>query len=423
MGMTNNFVADKKRLISNFFSLSSVELANYIFPLITLPYLVRVLGPEKYGLIAFAQAFAQYFVLLTDYGFNLSATRNISIHKNNIDRISATFNSVMIIKFILLIISFIIISALIFLIPKFRPNWLLYYFAFGMAVGNVLFPVWFFQGMERMKFIALLNLLAKFIFVVAIFLFIRVRSDYICVPLITSLGNIVAGILSLYIAFKHFHIRFTIPALNNIGHELREGWHIFVSTTAVSFYTTSNTFILGLLTNNLTVGYYSAAEKLISSGQRLLNPVAQSIYPYISKLVSDSRDRALLFIKKIIILFGGGSFILSLVIFVLSGSIVEIILGSQFHESIAVLRILAFLPFLIFLSNIFAIQGLVNFNFSSVVSKIAIRGGVLNLILAPIFIYLFKQTGLAISVLIVESFITLQGAYYFNKLIVKEESI
>jgi PST family polysaccharide transporter len=211
--------------------------------------------------------------------------------------------------------------------------------------------------------------------------------------------------------------------LNNIWHELREGWHIFVSTTAVSFYTTSNTFILGLLTNNLTVGYYSAAEKLIISGQRLLNPVAQSIYPYISKLVSDSKDRALLFIKKIIILFGGGSFILSMVIFVLSGSIVEIILGSQFHESIAVLRILAFLPFVIFLSNIFAIQGLVNFNFSNVVSKIAIRGGVLNLILAPIFIYLFKQIGLAISVLIVESFITLQGAYYFNKLIVKEESI
>lgn len=417
--MTNNFVTDKKRLISNFFSLSSVEMANYIFPLITLPYLVRVLGPEKYGLIAFAQAFAQYFVLLTDYGFNLSATRNISIHKNNVDKISVIFNSVMIIKFILLTISFIIISALIFLIPKFRPNWLLYYFSFGMAVGNVLFPVWFFQGMERMKFIAFLNLLAKFIFVAAIFLFIKAKSDYIYVPLITSLGYIVAGILSLYIAFKRFHIYCTIPALSNIGHELREGWHIFISTTAVSLYTTSNTFILGLLTNNSTVGYYSAAEKLISSGQRLFNPIAQSIYPYISKLVSDSKDRALLFIKKIIILFGGASFILSLAIFVLSGFVVEIILGSQFHESIAVLRILAFLPFVIFLSNIFAIQGLVNFNFSNVVSKIAIRGGVLNLILAPIFIYLFKQTGLAISVLIVESFITLQGAYYFNKLIVK----
>ena len=126
-----DFSSDKKRLISNFFSLSSVEAANYIFPLITLPYLVRVLGPEKYGLINFAAAFIYYFVLLTDYGFNLSATREVSINRENKQKVLKIFNSVMFVKLILMIISLIIMLAVIFFIPKFRQDRLIYVYTFG----------------------------------------------------------------------------------------------------------------------------------------------------------------------------------------------------------------------------------------------------------------------------------------------------
>lgn len=413
--MLNNFNVDKKRLISNFFSLSSVEVANYIFPLFTLPYLVRVLGPEKFGLIAFAQALVQYFVMLTDYGFNLSATRNVSINRGNSEKVSVIFSSVIIIKLCLMILSFIVLSALVFSIPKFRADWILYYCSFGAVVGNVLFPVWLFQGMERMKLIALLNLLAKSIFVVAIFVFVKKEVDYLFVPFLTAIGGIVAGIISITVSVKRFGIRLRPVAVAEVIHELKEGWHIFISTAAVSLYTTSNTVILGLLTNNIIVGYYSAAEKIIRSSQRLLTPISQTIYPHISKLVADSKDNAVRFIKKALLLIGGGGFVVSLGLFVFAGPIVNILLGSQFRESIIVLRILAFLPFIIALSNILGVQTMVTFNMKEAFSKILIAAGFVNVPLALILVPLFKHVGLSIAVVTTETFVTVTMFMYLHK--------
>ena len=329
---------DKKRLLENFFSLSILQVANYILPLITLPYLVRVLGPEKFGLIAFAQAFIQYLVILTDYGFNLSATREISIYRDNKEKISEIFSSVMITKFGLMIISLLILSVLVFTIPKFKNDWLVYFFTFGMVLGNVLFPIWFFQGMERMKYITILNIVAKGIFTICIFIFIRKMADYPYVPLINSMGFLVAGGLSLRIVSKDFGIKFILPSFEAIKHQLKEGWHVFISTVAISLYTVSNAFILGLFTNNTIVGYYSAAEKIVRAVQGLLTPVSQTVYPYISKLASESKERALSFIRKLVVFVGSGSFIISLLIFILAAPIVDIVLGSQYQSSIIVLQ-------------------------------------------------------------------------------------
>jgi len=405
----------RKKLTENFLSLSVLQGLNYLLPLITLPYLVRVLGPEKYGLVAFAQAFIAYFGILTDYGFNLSATREISIQRENKEKISTIFSSVMLIKFAFLILSFIFMSVLVFSIHKFRNEWLLYYLTFGTVLGQVLFPIWFFQGIEKMKYITWLNIIAKTIFTVLVFVLIHQVNDYIYVPFLTALGTIISGILSMWIIKKHFKVNFHLPSKNEIIHQLKEGWYIFISTVAISLYSISNTFILGLFASNTIVGYYSGAEKIINAVQGLLSPISQTIYPHVSKIANESKERALKFLQKITILIGSGSFVLSLLIFLLAGVVVKILLGGQYLESIKVLRILSFLPFIVGLSNIFGIQTMLTFDYKKSFSNILIIASLINITLAFILVPFFFHIGIAFSVVISETFVTIAMFVYLQR--------
>jgi len=397
---------EKRILLNNFLSLSLLQVANYIFPLITLPYLVRVLGPERFGLISFSQAFIGYFQILTDYGFTLSATREISIYREDKEKVSEIFSSVMIIKSFLFLISLIMVSIIVFSFEKFKQDWLIYHLTLGMVLGQVLFPVWVFQGMERMKYITFLNISSRLIFTVAIFVFVKKVEDYLYVSLLNSLGSIIVGLLALWIVFKDFGIEFRMPSLESIKYHLKEGWYIFISTVAISLYTTSNTFILGLFTNNTIVGYYSAAERIIKAVLGLLSPISQTLYPHISKLIKESEETGIKFIRKVTSLIGGLSFVLSLSVFIFADLIVKIILGSHYAESVVVLRILAFLPFIVGLSNVFGIQTMLTLSYKKEFSKILIFASIINVTLAFIMVPVFKHIGISISVLLSEIFIT-----------------
>lgn len=398
---------EKKPIIENFFSLSFLNFFNYVLPLITIPYLVRVLGPEKYGLVAFSQYLIQYFIILTDYGFNLSATNRISTYRNDKTKIAEIFYSVIFIKTILMLVGFIIILILISFIPKLHQDSLLYLYAFGAVLGSVLFPIWFYQGIEKMKYITIFNIISRLSFTLLIFLIVKNQTHYLYVPFITSVSVCFSGMFSLLYAITRNKICYTKLNFRIIKEELKEGFFIFISTLATSIYTNGSALLLGFFTNNTIVGYYAGADKVIKLIQNSLAPITQSVFPYISKITTESRAKTLNFVKKLAKFLLPMTFIISSVLLVFSSLIVEIVLGKEFSESVNILRILSFLPFIVSISNLTGIQVMVPLHFKRELSTIYIIAAIINLALAFILIPIYQGLGLGFAVIITEIFVVI----------------
>ena len=409
-------VNELKRLKSNFLALSFLQATNYLLPLITLPYLIQVLGIEYFGLLAFATAVIAYFSILTDYGFNLTATKEISLHREDKNKIIEIYSSVMTIKFILLIMSFLILCTLVFTFQRLAEHWEIYLLSFGSVLGQVLFPIWVFQGMEKMKYITYLNIVSKLIFTIAIFVFVQQQSDVYLVALFFSLGSIIAGILSLYLIKKEFNITFQFQKQETLRFYLIDGWHVFLSRFYVSLYTTTNILLLGLFTNNLAVGYYAVIEKIVLAIGGIFQPLNQSIYPYLVKKQKECFNTFVLFLKKIstIFLLASSFFILLAEYFV--DELILLIHGEDnlhlsFLLSIFLLRIFV-LPFGTLLSNSLIIMQRKK-EFIKVMNYTVLS----DLLIVPLSIYYFQETGLVISFLIIIVIHTLFLWYYLNNAI------
>lgn len=397
-----------KRILENMISLTGLQFASYILPLITLPYLTLVLGPEKFGLTQYAISLITYFQFFTDYGFNLSATRELAICRDDNQKISQIFSSVMFIKLCLCILSFIILLLIVMFIPKFSEDSYVYILTFGMVIGYMLFPTWLFQGLEYMRYTSILNIIGKIVFTVLIFIFIHDTTDYILVPLINSLGYILVGILGIYIALTKFNIKITIPSIRDIKYHLREGWYVFISTIAINMYTTTNTFLLGLLTNNTLVGYYSIAEKIILAVNGLLNPISQALYPFISRTVkTDDKTRSIEFIRKITKIMTLVGIVLSAGLFIFAKPIILLLFGQSYANSVIILQIISIVPLAVSLSTVFGVETMLTFNYKKAFTSIVMIGGIIDIVLGIILITLMKEIGIAISFATTEIFITI----------------
>lgn len=392
----------RRKLLGNMFWLYSLQGLNYFIPFAVLPYLVRVLGVERYGLVSFAQAFAQYFVILTDYGFNLSATKQIARLRSDPERVSSLFWSVMVIKCALMVVGFVILITLVTTVPRFRSDARLYEVAYLAVLGNVLFPIWLFQGMEQMRYISLVTGGAKVLSACLLFFLVHRPSDFLTALAIQSGGLLVAGIAGFWIGLTHFKIPFKRPSIADLTQALREGWHLFVSNAAGTLYATTNVFLVGLIAGNVQAGYFSAAEKTIRGMQGLLGPITQAIYPHVSGLAAKSREMALIFIQKTLAWVGILSFVPSLLLLLLARPIAVTFFGRAAAGSIAPLRWIAMLPFIIAVSGVLAIQTMIPFGMEKQLSRIYVAAALTSVCFSFPLIYRFGAAGAGAAVLVIE---------------------
>jgi PST family polysaccharide transporter len=406
---------EKRIVLGNFLSLTSLQTINYFLPLIVLPYLIRIIGMGKFGLIAFAQSLVQYFMIFTDYGFSLSATKTISLIGEHKQKINEVFSSVMTVKLIFSAISFLILCVLLFFVPKFKADWLIYVLSFGSVIGSTLFPVWFFQGKEKMSYIAVVNVLSGLIYALCIFIFVDGPEDFLLVPLFNSLLSIISGVLGLYIAFRKFRIEFILQKYTSIKRQLKTGWDIFISILSINAYTTSRVFAVGLLTNNVITGYYSLAEKIANYIQTFpMDSFTRAVFPRISNVFARNKQRAIAIMYRIQdgITLG---FVVSLPLaYLLAPWIIKIACGETYQEVVLTLRLLLAGVFFVGANN-FKVQFLLVCGKQDLYARIHIAAALIGLPLIFISICQFSYMGAAFTTVLTEA-----GVFIFTSLAVEK---
>ncbi len=374
-------------LATNIAWLYGLQGLNYLVPAALLPYLVRTLGVEHYGLIAFAQAIAQYFTLVTDYGFNFSATRSIAAERENREEVSHTFWTVMTLKCAFLVVGFVLLEFLIATIDRLHEDAGIYRATYLMVVGNAIFPLWLFQGLERMRSISIATGIGKLLAAILVVMFVKSRADTLLAALLLSSGFGFAGLLGLAVALRRHVDAYRWPGRGRMFAALNEGRHLFLTTAAVSLYTNTNTFLVGALAGVEQAGYFSLADKLIRAIGGIVAPIIQAAYPHTIGLMAESRQRALRFIRGVMGAAISGGVLCGIGLLLGAEQLATLAFSHQAdQETFRLLRILALFPLISAVTYVYCVLLLIPFGFDKVQSRMLLAIGIVNVALGCLLV-------------------------------------
>ena len=350
-----------RQVIENFFSLSILNALNVLLPLVTLPYILHVVGKANYGAYSYVYTVLQYVIMFSTYGFNFSATKQISQCRDDKEAVSRIYNAVIACKGVIAIL----LSVLLFLssriVFKDEAGQLMFLYGLGMVVGDIFTPVWLFQGMEKMKYMTLVNASSKVLFTVLIFIVVREREDFDLLILLNSFGYLLAGLLSLILVYRQFHIRFCRTTIKELLFQIKEGGAVFGSTFGMNLYRNANVIILKQFVSDDLVGLYSAAEKVIKGFQSLISPAAQALFPHLSlrfkgKTVKDNVK----LLRKISIPFTAVVVAVTVGVYLFAPMISNILCGKEFVACVPLIRIMTLVILFGEINYLLGIVGLIN---------------------------------------------------------------
>ncbi|AVP93668.1 flippase [Aeromonas rivipollensis] len=394
-------------MVKNILYLLSVQGLSYLFPLITLPYLVQTLGVREYGVLGFSLALSQYGVMLVDFGFNYSATRDISLYRDDAKERCRIFWSVFYAKSILAVTACIVLYVVVnYYNHDFEKVNL--YWSFLSIIGAALFPLYYFQGVEKMKFIAILSLLSKLLSLIMIFTLVKSSADTWVAIAIQSSINLIAALFSLPYLIIRGELFFYKFKINDLFLEMKKSSEFFLSSVSINLYTTSLTVILGIVSGPHSVGYFVAADKLRAAVQGLIGPVIQAVYPRVSRVMNKSTLEGVRLSLTVFKYQFSFMFIICIVSMFMADHIINILYGTLYKEISVTFRVLMIVPIVVTVSNIAAICIMIPIGMKKAFTKIVTISGVLSLPITFIMAWQFSYNGVAISLVFIEFIIMAQ---------------
>lgn len=406
-----------KTLIQNIGFLTISQVANYLLPLITIPYITRTVGLEKYGLIEFATTAMLYFSALVIYGFKTTATRKIAQNPTDMQHVSGVFTAVLYTRLVLFVLSAILFLVCLYFVPEFTRQARPMLAAFPIVLGWALYPDFLFQGLQKLRVVAIANFLVKALAAVLIFVLITSPEDFYLVLAINAVAQVLVGLGVLLLSFKMVNgLALQSFSLAQIVSELKEGVYIFMSHFFTRVYTFGSILFLGFLLSNKEMGLFAASMKLvIVANSFLFLPLSGALFPYLTNLYKTDNLQFNHQFKRLLILMLAVSGLAAVVMALLAPFLVQLVFGKEYAAAAPFLQIMA--PVLIFttISHFAMQQGLVVFNRDKTYLAIIVAVGLSSLLFNYVFISTYGLYGAAYVKVGIEALLALLAWMLFTQ--------
>lgn len=381
---------DGKNVAQNFAYLSVLQIVGYVFPLITIPYLARVIGVEGFGKVAFAASVMVWVQTVVDCGFNYTATRDVAKNRGDWDKVSDIFSNVLWARCLLMLVSFFVLLLLILLVPKFHENAAVILVTFLMVPGLIMFPEWFFQAVEKMKYITILNVLEKSIFTILILLIVKHKEDYILQPLFVSVGYMCSGIIAFYIIIHKWKVKIIRPSLGQIKKTIMFSTNVFVNNLAPNLFNSFSIILLGFFGGPTSNGKLDAGTKFVQICQKFIEVISRTFFPLLSRKINAHN----LYAKITIV----ASVALSVLLFFLAPLLIGLFFTEEFRDAVPVLQINSISLIFLALSQVYGINYMIICGYERVLRNITLLFSVLGFFMSFPLVYYFDYIGAALTI-------------------------
>ncbi len=385
----------RRPLVGDALSLYAVQGLNFLVPLLLLPYLLRVLSPQGYGAVVFAQSLIGYGVILTEFGFNLTAARDISVARGDPGAIARVYWTTTAAKLGLLLVSGCLLGVVAALVPAFRSEWPLVAASGLLLAGNVALPQWYFQGEERLRDIAIVQAVSKCLVSASAVLLVRSPRDTFAAALILSSPQLIGAGVAVCLRKRIAPAQFYLPTLEDLAGALRRSAHLFLAIVSTTLYLDTNTLILGLVCGHREVALYSVANRLVSATRMVSIPITQAVFPRASYLFATQREQAWELMRRLARLLFPVVGLACLALALFAPPIVKIVGGASYADAAWVVRIMAPVPLFVVTATLLSQTIMVNIGLAKPLARIYLTVGAVNLAILPALAARFGADGAA----------------------------
>ena len=288
----------ERDVVRNYTFLTLIQAVNILVPLVTTPYIIRVVGAENFGKTVVCQAFLVFPITLCEFGFNVTGSRDVAIQKTDLRALSRTFSEIIGTKVLLILVSFCLFIGALCLVPIFNSEKLLYVLSLTLLISGTFDPLWFFIGAEEMRFMAYVNLLNKAVYFASIFLIVKSPSDYIWLNFILGFSGIVSLVVGYIYLFRRFKLSLIRPTWQAIFHRIKQNAPIFASSLAVQSCLAASVLILRVFQSDYVVGIFGLVQRIITLARTLLTSLAMAAYAKVCTAINRGDRAALISLFK-----------------------------------------------------------------------------------------------------------------------------